>query len=115
MSEFCCVHCWASVSEFCCVFIGSMVVMYIMHVCNVYMHNAQYNIYTKAAWVECLALSLSAASLFLSCLRSAVSAARQALSLVPVCTVACFPCLAMVPELFWKYSDYTSLQATKQL
>ena len=35
------MHCGAGVSELYCVFIGSMVVTYILHVCNVYMHNAQ--------------------------------------------------------------------------
>ena len=51
-----------------------------------------------------------------SCLCPAVSAARRALSLVLVCAVACFPCLAMVSEQFWKYSEYTcSLQAAKLL
>ena len=34
------VHCGASESELYRVFIGSMVVTYILHVCSVYMHNA---------------------------------------------------------------------------
>ena len=35
------MYCGASVNELYRVFIGSMVVTYVLHVCNVYMHNAQ--------------------------------------------------------------------------
>ena len=41
------MHCAASVSELYCVSIASMVVTGILHVCNVDMHNAQYDIYTN--------------------------------------------------------------------
>ena len=63
------MHCGASVSELYHVFIGSMVVMYILHVCNVYMHNAQYDICTNLCIgglgrAERLALSLSASLIF---------------------------------------------------
>ena len=53
------MHCGASVSELYRVFIGSMVVMCILHVCNVDMHDVQYDIYASAVWLEHLALSLS--------------------------------------------------------
>ena len=41
------VHCGASMNELNRIFIGSMVVTYILRVCNVYTHNAQCTIYTN--------------------------------------------------------------------
>ena len=67
------------------------------------MHNRMFvQIYASAVWVELLALSFSAASLFLSCLCSTVSAARQtlSLSLVLVYTVACFPCTGCMYDIY---------------
>ena len=52
------VHCGVSVSELFCVFIGSMVVTYILHICNVgYICTVGY-FYASAIWVECLVLYL---------------------------------------------------------
>ena len=47
------MSCWRIAS----VALGSMVVMYVLHVCNVYMHNEE-NLrfiqnYASAVWVEC--------------------------------------------------------------
>ena len=59
------MHCGASVSESYHIFIGSMVVTYILHVCIVHMHNRIFiQIYASAVWVECLALSLSVSLIF---------------------------------------------------
>ena len=41
------VHCGASVSELYCVFTNNMIVTYILQVCNLYMHNAQQDVYTN--------------------------------------------------------------------
>ena len=62
------VYCGASVSELYHVVIGSMVVMYILHVCNVYMHNAQYDVCTNlcisSLGIVCLGLSISTSLIF---------------------------------------------------
>ena len=63
------MYCGASVSEFCRVFIGSMVVTYIVHICNAgyicIMHNRIFiQIYALVVWVECLALYLSSLLIF---------------------------------------------------
>ena len=50
------------------------------------MHNAQYDVYASAVWVEHLALSLSASLLGGFCHTSG------SLSIVLMCTVACFSC-----------------------
>ena len=113
------MHCGASVSELYRVFIGSMVVTYILHVCN--MHNAQHDIYLGRAPSP---ISLRFANL--SCLCSAVSAARRALSLI--LSWFCLSCdgFRLLLEVFRIYmfttsskttikSDYKSVRTCSQL
>ena len=59
-------------------------------------------LYASAVGVECLALSLS--TLLIIVAFAQLLLPHAGLSLAHVCTVARFPCLAMVSELFWKYS-----------
>ena len=75
------MHCRASVSELYCVFIASMVVTYILDVCNVDMYNMIFiQIYVSAVGVERLASFLpllgcfcrTSSSLSHSCVRSSL-------------------------------------------
>ena len=87
-----------------------------------YMHNAKQDVYTHLC-IGSPGRAPSPISLrgfvisFLSLLGCFCrTSGSLALSLVLVCAVACFPFLAMVSELFWKYSECAcSLQAAKLL
>ena len=95
------VHCGASVSELYHAWWLCTYCIFAMYICT--MHNRMLiQIYASAVRVECLALSLSASLIFPAFAQLFLPHVGS-LSLVLVCAVACFPCLAMVSELFSKY------------
>ena len=92
------VSCWCIVG----VALGSMVVTYVLHVWNVYMHNAQRREPKKICIDSLGRAPYCPPSTLLIFFRLSLPQVEP--SLVLSCTIACLPYVAVVLELFWKYS-----------
>ena len=112
------VHCGASVSELYRVFIGSMVVTYILHVCICTMHNRNIYLYKFMHWQSGQSTQpyISALLIFLPLLgcfyrmSGSLSCFRVRSSLAVFVVLA-----AMVSELFCKYRMYMFTTSSKTM